>query len=365
LKGLGDVAVRVDADSRIGIGHVQRCVVLARQLRLDGFAVRLVVRHQLNSAVEPLIEDIPISWLEMTEGAVDEARARSKEEYDAELTLSVVGRRVAGFSWVIVDHYDLGERWEGCIRAVGHRVLAIDDFRTRRHCADVLVSDTGARFDATLNGCPGKAYELAGPRFAIVDPAFAFSEDTPCSTEGTRLLLVSYGGSDPTDETTKALEAVRVLRHNEAFRHCVGAVDVVVGQANPRAGKVRRFAEGIGDVAVHVGPRSLAPLMRQASLFLTAGGNSLVEALTMRKPCVVTLTDDNQALMMAQVGGHRAVVFLGPHALVGPPEVASGVMQVLADYDQRVSDVRAQPLFDQYGAARISAAIQSIQRDQL
>lgn len=360
MNSLGDVTIRVDASSDIGIGHVRRCMILARRLRGDGFAVRLIGAQQFGAAIEPLVEDMPVFWLDARAGGIEREQNQDNEVWDAQVTMSIIGRHPSRVSWVVVDHYRLGERWEMMIREAGHRVLAIDDFRNRKHCADILVADSAAPFDPRLNSCAGKAQMLAGVEFALVDPEFAFSEQDPIPAGGGRRILISYGGADPTDETSKALEAVRLLRQDGHSREWLGTVDVVVGPANMRATQLRAQAKGMKDVVVHVAPESLVPFMRVADMFLTAGGNSMIEALTMRKPCLVTQTSENQALMVDQLRVQRAIRVLGNHAMVGPRDVMKAMAKLHSDYEQFSREVRARPLFDHFGARRISAAIQSM-----
>lgn len=357
-----DVAVRVDANSHIGMGHLRRCLTLTRQLCIDGFNVRLVGRHRFGKEIERLFKGIAVAWLENSGIISNHEPAMENEVWDAEKTLSIIGRHPVGSSWVIVDHYGLSEQWERIIREAGHKVLVIDDFRNRNHFADIFVSDTSAPFDPILNGC-GRAHELLGPQFALVDPEFAFLEEISSSVVNKKRLLVSYGGSDPTDETTKALEAIRLLRQNEQCREWLGTVDVVIGHANKKTDDVTRFAEGIEDVIIHIAPESLASLMRQTDLLLTAGGNSMVEGLTMRKPCLVTLTSENQALMVAQLLEKQAIFSLGEHVLVGSLDVANAVVKILTKYETFVNSIRIQHIFDHFGARRISATIQSISKD--
>ena len=125
-----------------------------------------------------------------------------------------------------------------------------------------------------------------------------------------------------------------------------------------------RSAKKIEDVIVHIAPGSLAPLMRNTDLLLTAGGNSMVEGLTMRKPCLVTLTSDNQALMVAQLLEQRSILSLGDHAMIGPLDVAKTVSEIISDYEQITLGLRTRSLFDQFGARRISVAIQSFPPDK-
>lgn len=362
MKSQGNIAVRVDANSEIGLGHLRRCLTLAKQLLVDRFSVRIVGRRRFSKKIEMLLGDIPVSWLEDTESC--DQSLTPDEVWDAEATLAVIGRYPAGWSWVIVDHYGLGAQWERIVREAGHRILAIDDFRDRRHFADILVSDTDAPFDPALNGCPGRTHELVGAKFALVSPEFAFAEESSSSVASKKRLLISYGGSDPTNETIKVLEAVYLLRHDEKWRERIGRVDVVVGQANTRRDDVVRSAQRIEDVIIHIAPDSLAPLMRQADLLLTAGGNSMVEGLTMGKPCLITLTSENQALMVAQLLELEVILTLGNHALVGAADVATGVTQILSVYEQIASNIRDRHIFDHFGARRISAAIQSVSEDK-
>lgn len=355
-----NIAIRVDANSEIGLGHLRRCVTLIKQLRIDGFNVQLVGRHRFGKEIKPFVEEVPISWIEDIEFVINQKLTLENEVLDAEGTLSIIGRYPPGVSWVIVDHYGLGEQWERIIREAGHRVLVIDDFRNRSHFADILVSDTTAPFDSTLNRCPQRAYELVGAQFALVDPEFAFAEETSSSVESKKRLLISYGGSDPTDETTKALEAIRLLKNDKEYCEWLGKVDVVVGHTNKRTDDIIQRAKGIVDVKVHIAPKSLAPLMRKADLFLTAGGNSMIEGLTMRKPCVVTLTSDNQALMVDQLLEQRVIFLLGGHVMVSPIDVSKAITKNISDYEQFASNVRARSVFDHFGACRISAVIQAM-----
>lgn len=318
------VVIRVDANPQIGLGHLKRCSVLAGQLRMDGFDVQIVSRERVSDEAE-----------------------------DAARTLSVIGQHPKDLSWVIVDHYGLGERWESIVRAAGHKILAIDDFRNRSHCADILVSDSDAPFDPALNRCVGKT--LIGPKFALIGPEFTFSKNR--GSEGKKQILISYGGSDPTGETTKALQALQILGQSD--NDWLAGIHVVIGPANTQKNDLVRLAAPIAAVTVHDAPESLAPLLGQAHLVLTAGGNTLVEALAMGKPCIVTSTHDNQALMVGQLRERDLIVSLGDHRAVSPVDIARAVTALVSRYDDWARRVESRPLFDHLGASRISKAIQN------
>lgn len=358
------VAFRVDANQEVGLGHLRRCLTLADRLEDIGCKVRLVCRNRLGPAILPLAAPYIVCSIEEDSQVVASGTLSDEELWDAEATLSVIGKGEVDTSWVVVDSYRLGHRWERRVRDAGHRVMVIDDFRGRMHHADLLVSDSETPFDPKLNERASLAQTLVGREYSLIGPEYAYSCTPFPRKTGPKRLLISYGGSDSTNETMKAIAAVDLLRKHVAARDLLGRVDVVVGQLNPLAHDIARAAQPIQDVVVHMAPTSLAKLMRAADLFLTAGGNSMLEALALRKPCLVTVTSDNQALMVNQLAAERMIRLLGTPNRVAPDDVADAIVNILADFEAFAMHVASRPLFDHLGAQRIVAVmLTSLGRD--
>ncbi len=358
MTGRTDVTVRVDADSRIGLGHLKRCLSLAHQFRRDGCRVRFVGRQRFGPQIESLAEGFPVLWLDDGDGA--RSGAASGELWDAERTVSLIGAHPAAPSVVLVDHYELGELWERRIGQAGHIVVAIDDMRDRRHCAAMVIGSVEGLFDPRLNSYAGEARILAGSQYAIVDREFACSESSSPVNDGESAVLVCYGGADPTNETIKAVQAIQDAGRDQECRVRLGRIDIVVGHANPRLNEVRACVAVLSRVRIHVAPESLGPLMRQAGIVLTSAGNTMIEALTMRKPCVVTQTGDNQTMMVDYLLAQGAIRFVGRSESVARGNLAEAIASMLKDYTCVAEAARARSVFDHHGARRISSAIQSM-----
>jgi UDP-2,4-diacetamido-2,4,6-trideoxy-beta-L-altropyranose hydrolase len=365
LPKLGHVAIRVDANPDIGMGHLRRCLTLGKQLRADGFIVQLICRSCYDKNVEKLVKDFNVSFFHQDETSYDYSEPHRQELWDAEATLSIIGSYPSYVSWVIVDSYQLSELWEKTIAHAGHKILAIDDFRNRPHYADLLLSDTSNSFSKEMNGNKHDFYELLGSKYTLVDLEYAFIKEPLISLVKPKRILISYGGCDPTDETNKALKAIYFLRNHKRYQEYFGIVDVVVGQVNTKADMVIRSAGEIDNVNVHLAPGSLANFLRKADIFLTAGGNSMVEALTMRKPCLVTVTSDNQALMVNQLVEKSAITSLGGHGQVSSELIANALIEICTKYEQIFTRCISQSIFDHLGANRVSIIMQSISRDKI
>ena len=97
--------------------------------------------------------------------------------------------------------------------------------------------------------------------------------------------------------------------------------------------------------------------MRQADLVLTAGGNTMVEALALRKPCLVTMTSGNQSLMVDTLRTQGVIRCLGCHSAVGCDDISRSLTHALRDLDPFAADVIAKAPFDHLGAHRIATEI--------
>lgn len=352
---------RVDAGPKIGLGHLRRCLTLADVLRSRGWTVRLVSREPFDEAVTPWIAPYAASSLHSPAGTVPPL---DEEAWDAEASLAIAGIDSGAASWVVVDHYQLAAGWERRLRNAGHRVLAMDDFRHRRHCADILTSDSGTPFEPTLNETADSGRVLVGRKYALIGPEYAYTPASPPDTTAPRCLLVSYGGSDPTGETLKAVRAIKRLKQQRASQNLIGRVNVVIGHLNGMAEAIAEEARGIPNVVFHQAPQSLAPLMRTADLFLTAGGGSMLEALALRKPCLVTITGDNQVLSVEPLAAARQVRSLGAQQRVTPDNVADAILALVNEFKTFAAAIASHPVVDHLGAQRICDAMTDFHESQ-
>ncbi len=352
MTGLGRVTARVDANSRVGLGHLRRSQVLLEELSRRGSSIGFVgsIDSQAARAAGPALRNLMY--------LASPACAAHDPVSDAEESLAALGSPDPSGSWVVVDHYELGESWERIVSAAGHRILAIDDLRDRPHCAEILVSDTAEPFSPAVDRWPSGALQLLGPSYALLGPEFnAIEKTVPSPAAGLRL-LITFGGADSTREGFKVLQALGDYPGSVAASLGVGAVDLVLGPACEQREELIRQSSALSCVVIHDAPLSLAPLMYAADLVVTAGGNSLVEALAIGRPCLVIQTAENQARMVRSLEEESLILSLGDHRDVTPESISAGLARLGAirlDLAERLAE---NPVFDTRGAGRIARAME-------
>ena len=141
--------------------------------------------------------------------------------------------------------------------------MVIDDIADRPHDCDILLDQNlyqamETRYD---NLVPTACKKLIGPRYALLRSEFAVARENLRQRDGhVKRIVVFFGGVDPTNETAKALEAVRMLDRPNI------AVDVVVGGANPNKRAIKSLCLKIPNVSFHCQVNNMAELMAAADL---------------------------------------------------------------------------------------------------
>lgn len=315
------LAIRVDASTAIGTGHLTRCLALAAHARSRGHDVILAAAAPAPT-IAAIAEDAgwplhPLPALGM---------GREACPADAEAFRAVVGHADV----TLVDHYGLDAVWEN---AVGGRVVVIDDLADRPHACDLLIDQNpyrngASRYDGLV---PARCERLLGPRYALLREDFARAAAvTPVRSGRVERLLVFYGGIDATGETLVALKALAGLKTPPL------TVDVVVGAANPRLAEVRAACAADDRAVLHVQTRRMAELTAGADLALGAGGTASLERCRLSLPGLVTVTADNQRELSADLQAAGAQRVLGEAGQVDADQVARAVQACL----DRPDDVR-------------------------
>jgi UDP-2,4-diacetamido-2,4,6-trideoxy-beta-L-altropyranose hydrolase len=186
--------------------------------------------------------------------------------------------------------------------------MAIDDLANRPHDCDLLLDqnyyrEMQMRYDDLV---PAGCRLLLGPRYVLMRGEFLEARKTIRARDGqVRSILLSFGASDPTGETVKALQALASSPLRTA------AVDVVVGGANPQAGRVAELVAALPRAELHVHVNYFAKLIAAADLGLGAGGATTWERCFLGLPAVTVVTAPNQARTTRDLGELGAIHVLG------------------------------------------------------
>lgn len=366
MNAVQRVVVRVDASTEMGMGHLMRCLSLARDLADDGASVVFLLRSHA-TRLTGLIEgeghsvqllpdpdrrpDLPAAsgtaharWLPVT------------WQRDAEQTLEAI-ERIGPVDWLIVDHYVLDARWERMLRERAPRILAIDDLADRDHDCDILldqnlVLDMQRRYRGRL---PPACRALLGPAYALLRREFAQRREVLAERSGeVERILVCYGGSDPGNETAKALSAIKSLPHTSL------AVDVAIGLSNPHIDSISALCRDMPRVELHRGADNMAELMANADLAIGAGGVMSWERCCLALPTIAVHIADNQTGALTALAGCGAVAYLGSAESVTADQVAGTLWSMLDDpVRTRAMGLVARTLVDGLGTSRVREAMRS------
>ncbi len=340
-----NVVFRVDASVRIGSGHLMRCLTLAGIMRDRGAEVLFVCRDlpgKLCQFVEERgfrMQQLPRPMLDDQEGWQVTGSGLSPEvdlQADADGTAAILSAESKcntnrGMDLLVVDHYALDAGWEEKIRPWAGRIMAIDDLADRRHDCDILLDQNyydnlGDRYESLL---PDHCVRLLGPQYALLRPEFHRERQRLRKRDGiVRQMLVFFGGSDPSNETGKALQAIQ-LRGKAGI-----AVDVVVGAVNPHQDQIRRLCSRIPGASFHCQTDNMAELMAGADLAIGAGGTAMWERCYLGLPSLVVIIADNQLQPVLAAARAGAVISAGPKESLRPEKLAHHINELISRPDQ-------------------------------
>lgn len=293
------IAIRADASQEMGSGHLMRCLTLANELKSRRASVTFLLRKSAGPLVDSIRENghavqiLPDNPAKTAVDFSETAYARwlpVTMARDAEQSACVLAS-LGDIDWLIVDHYALDERWQSVQRRHAKRICVIDDLANRRHDCDLLldqnlVEGMKTRYDGLV---PRDCRKLLGPNYALLRSEFAEARRTLRQRDGTiRRILIFFGGTDPTNQTGKALDALAVLGRRDI------AVDVVLGPMNPHIEAVRAQVLAMPNVTLRVQVSNMAELMAAADLAIGAGGTATWERCCVGLPAIAIAVAENQ-----------------------------------------------------------------------
>jgi spore coat polysaccharide biosynthesis predicted glycosyltransferase SpsG len=194
---------------------------------------------------------------------------------------------------IVFDKIDVDEELARNIKKTIRAGLVIFTNLTaaNRHADIAVTADIGSCFkNVSYTDSETNTRYYYGPRYWILRPEFHGYDKKASRRRPERVLLI-FGGSDPSNLTSVALEELLGMKE-------MPAIDVILGAHFAHHESVDRIlarsAGKAGRITVHKNVRNVAALMYRADLAIASPGLSVFEALRVGTPVIVMPHDDLQ-----------------------------------------------------------------------
>jgi len=336
--------IRAYAGPRMGTGHVMRCLALAQAWQDAGGAVELLGRCDPPAIAARLGgEGIRVTLPTGDAGSADDSAA------------TVARAREIGATWVVVDGYHFASVYQRTLKQAGLRVLWVDDYgHAPPYSADLVLNQNLYPTDAFYAERNASVRLLLGPRYALLRREFLrWRNGLRIVPEQATKVLITMGGADLADASTRFLIALRELRRPGL------EVTVVIGPANPRAAQLEELCREQGGAfrSVHGGV-DMPELMRHADIAAAAAGSTCAELLFMGLPAMVVVQSDNQQRVAEALGARSLALNLGWVQRAEPDDITSALRKLVDSQTLREQmSAAGRRLVDGLGVSRVLDAM--------
>ena len=352
------VVIRADANSKIGMGHVMRCLSVADALVKRGEEVLFVTA---DDTPVPLLtkKGVPYRVLH-TDYADMEAELPELLAVLRELALRAESPDAAlaqKNTSILVDSYYVTEKY---LAALKKRIITIymDDIYAFSYPVDMLINyniygeEMGYEKDAAF----ADTKLLLGTEYVPLREEFSAGEQQ--RTAANCGILITTGGSDSFNLAGQLLmEAMKYDALKEKEYH------VVSGSLNPHIGELQALAQKHGNIHIHCNVTNMAELMAESEVALSAGGSTLYELCAMGVPVIAFSFAENQERLVQTFVKRGIAQYGGNYRTDGNKMIQNtiaGLETLLEDENLRTEyRKKARTLVDGKGADRIAEAILS------
>lgn len=346
--------IRTDANEKIAMGHVMRCLSIADAfVHLGGEVEFLVADRYVCDLLEKrgyFYQVLGSNWAEM-EGELEQLKrilcAEEDGSYDRKKPK------------LLVDSYQATKKYLKALQEFSE-VIYLDDLNRFKAPVSLLINyvsfqkvDWKAEYNGTDTSlCLGWQYTPL--RLAFADCCHEIKKEV---TD----ILLTTGGSDPYEVSVALLEK---LLSCDVF--ALVRFHVVAGRFCTCMDKLQQVAEKNQRVKVYQNIDNMAELMCQCDLAVSAGGTTLFELFACQVPVLAFGFADNQLESLQLLEEQGALYNVGDirrNVAEGIAEMAERTKWLCMDYEKRSSyALKGHNITDGQGAFRIAEAIKEIDK---
>lgn len=335
---------RCDASPNMGYGHLMRCRQLAYELYKRGRRVGIYgPSRELMTASDSSIFS---NWKMAPPWESPRADALALLDFGQE----------HGAQAYILDDYRVDEVYQIILRDAGVKWLQFEGrlgqsiWADALYCANIAIAPKAFIPYLRNENCN----LLAGLRYALLRDEFQEVTERPAVDVAKRVFLSFGGGSD-----RGGLEFVlrALLPRFPSITFCV-----MSGERNPNNGVLQRIGTDYAlQVALHIGARNVADLMKACDFSIMAAGTTTLEAAALRLPMILIPIAKNQEAPAEAWSDLGAAINLGRLEYLSRTQIVATFEKMLQPVERtrQIKAMRALDL-DGKGTTRVAEAMEKM-----
>jgi len=342
MTASGKVLFRVDANPSVGLGHLQRSLSLAAALRSSDVESVFFSQADDHSSGRvkgrgfPLHVPVTNPWTQ--QDAQETAAEARRQECES----------------IVVDSYLADANYLSQLRNVGHYVIARDDRAAFPFPCQMVINGNANAPQLGYRSSSGDTDFLLGLEYLILSDEFL--DLLACPTGPTvKNILVILGGTDPHHLMPRILDSLATIPGDFILSAVVGPYFRNIPEIESSAEHAKCLINLFQD------PSSVADLMIQADLAVSAAGQALYELAATGCPTVAIQLEPTQAGQMDTLEQAGVIKVAG---IAGIDDVIfrmnEAVSDLMVNTEARASMCVAGPqMVDGSGATRVAQAIRA------
>ena len=346
---MGHLVIRADGSSKVGAGHIMRCLALAQAWRNCG-GTAIFLCHCTSDALRARITEEGFD-LESVEAPHPDPCDLKKALRRISALQEESGNRV----WVVLDGYHLGPGYQKALQEAGYRLLVIDDTANHSFYHADIVLNQNLWAERMFYPCDLDTKCLLGTRYTLLRQEFLswrnWNREIP---EVARNILVTLGGADPDNVTLRMIEALGSAGTTNLD------IKVLLGPANPHRESVKSALASLScrfHLIYHV--ENMTELMAWADLALTSGGSTCLEMAFMGLPSVIVTLAENQEKAARALQEAGVALSIGWFHVIDSKRLAQVLDDLVHDRKRRQQmSRRGRHIVDGMGAKLVTEAMQ-------
>lgn len=330
MKAL-NLAIRADGNPTIGMGHIMRCLSLAKEFQKNGDRTLFISNDRVG------IEKITAEGFRSVpaDGDGPEAIMRTITAEDLEI--------------LIVDSYQVDREYLCALKSEIPLLIYLDDLNQFNNPAEIIIN---GNYAAERMGYrkPSGQLRLLGVGYNLIREEFKNLPRPKVKPEMERI-LITMGGTDPANLSEGF---IKTLRQDSAFDNI--ALDVVVGAGNQRYDQLLELSHSYSQVFIHYNVQCMSELMLRADLAISAGGSTLYELCACGTPTLGVIVADNQSYVLTELDKDGYLTNLGWYRDLDMNNLKAAIKTFSYAKRQKIS-AKMRQLVDGNGTARVREKI--------